>query len=193
MIIWDADGVLFNTFTPEGQFAWSQHIEADLGINESLIRQIFSGNWEKVLRGQIDIAAHIENVFRHNNFNLPVEKFLSYWLEKDSRINEGVAKYLTLYPSCIGSNQPLLRALKFEEWFNGRIQHVFASSRIGTLKPEPAFYEHIERALELPSEHLCLIDDALENIEAAILRGWRGHLFIGVTELEMFLSNMPNA
>lgn len=64
MIIWDADGVLFDTFTPDGRFAWSQDIERDLGVDGALLERIFSGDWEKVLRGQIDVAAHIGDVFR---------------------------------------------------------------------------------------------------------------------------------
>ncbi|MDD2326030.1 MAG: HAD-IA family hydrolase [Alphaproteobacteria bacterium] len=190
VIIWDADGVLFETFVLDTQFRWSQNIKADLGIGGPLIKQIFSGDWEKVLRGEVEVLQHVETVFQRNDFSLSAETFVAYWLEKDNRINEGVAHYLDLFPSCIGSNQPRVRAERFDEWFKGRVMQVFASSRMGGLmKPEPDYYRYIEHALGFSPQQLCLIDDTQANVDGAIKHGWQAHHFVDTTGLSDFLEN----
>lgn len=188
VIIWDADGVLFDTFAPDGTFCWSQTIKSDLGIYESLLGQIFSGDWIDVVRGRIDAHTHVERVFQTNLFPLSADVFIDYWLSKDNLVNPSVTTYLGAFPSCIGTNQPLVRAEKMEEWFEGRLRKIFASSRMGGhMKPEDGFYDYIEHDLALAPAQLCLIDDDAQNVQAARLRGWGGHHFTNVASLNSFM------
>ncbi len=193
MILWDADGVLFDTFTPEGHFRWSQNIEHDLGITPALIKKIFSDGWDDVLRGTREAIDHVTQVFDDAKFPLPPQTFIDYWLAKDDVINETVAHFLSLAPSCIASNQPRIRAERFESWFRGRVHRVFASSQMnGVMKPEDGFYDYIEKALALPPSHLCLIDDMEKNVSAARAHGWQGHHYTGLAPLTRFLEDWAN-
>ena len=53
----------------------------------------------------------------------------------------------------------------------------FISARLGVMKPDPKIYEILETETGHPPASLLFIDDRTENIEAAIARGWQGHLF----------------
>lgn len=66
------------------------------------------------------------------------------------------------------------REFPFLEEFDQR----FISARMGVIKPDPAIYAAVEDALGGP-DGLLFVDDRPENIDAAIARGWQGHLFEG--------------
>lgn len=51
-------------------------------------------------------------------------------------------------------------------------------------KPDPAIYAIAEGRFGLPPEQLLFIDDKAENIEAAMARGWHGHVFTNAASLE---------
>ena len=53
----------------------------------------------------------------------------------------------------------------------------FISGHLGMIKPDPAIYAHVERALDLLPDTLFFTDDRQENIAAANARGWQTHLF----------------
>ena len=52
------------------------------------------------------------------------------------------------------------------------LRHQFASHLIGTRKPEPAIYEHLERETGFRSGAILFFDDVRDNVEAARTRGW---------------------
>jgi HAD superfamily hydrolase (TIGR01509 family) len=90
------------------------------------------------------------------------------------------------------SNMPLPyadhleRTHEFVGWFDGGV----FSSRARFNKPEPAIYEHAERAFGLPAQHLLFIDDHAPNVHAARQRGWQGVQFVGPERLEADLRGL---
>lgn len=66
------------------------------------------------------------------------------------------------------------REFPFLEEFDER----FISARMGVMKPDAAIYAAVEDTLG-EAESLLFVDDKQENIDAALARGWRGHLFQG--------------
>jgi len=54
----------------------------------------------------------------------------------------------------------------------------FISARSKMMKPDPAFYAELETKTGHAPETMLFIDDRSENIDAALARGWHGHLFI---------------
>ena len=51
--------------------------------------------------------------------------------------------------------------------------HVTYSYHAGAVKPEPGIYEHLEAHVEQQPSGLLFIDDKVENVEAAVARGWQ--------------------
>ncbi|HZL37765.1 MAG TPA: HAD family phosphatase [Tepidisphaeraceae bacterium] len=54
-----------------------------------------------------------------------------------------------------------------------RLTHRFASHLVGARKPDPAIYEHVERATGRAGSEILFFDDLPENVEGAAKRGWR--------------------
>ncbi len=51
------------------------------------------------------------------------------------------------------------------------------SGELGTTKPDPRIYAHLERVTGLSGRALLFADDLPANIATATARGWRTHLF----------------
>ncbi len=58
------------------------------------------------------------------------------------------------------------------------------SSRVGSIKPEPALFAHAVAAFGVDAAQLVLIDDIAANVEAARRAGWYGLLFENVQRCE---------
>lgn len=54
---------------------------------------------------------------------------------------------------------------------------IFLSGPMGTIKPEPLIYEMVEEKTGLSGQQLLFTDDRIDNINAAVSRGWQTHLF----------------
>lgn len=61
----------------------------------------------------------------------------------------------------------------------GQFDGLVVSGREGTVKPEPRIYEIMEQRTGKKGEDLFFIDDRDYNIQAALGRGWGGHVFDG--------------
>lgn len=52
---------------------------------------------------------------------------------------------------------------------------VFASPKLGLVKPDPRIYDHVARELGVAPERIVFFDDTPANVEAARARGWTAH------------------
>ncbi|WP_172297528.1 HAD family phosphatase [Pseudoruegeria sp. HB172150] len=55
----------------------------------------------------------------------------------------------------------------------------YISGHLGMVKPDAAFYAHLETDSGVSPETILFTDDRPDNIEAAAARGWQVHLFEG--------------
>jgi HAD superfamily hydrolase (TIGR01509 family) len=53
----------------------------------------------------------------------------------------------------------------------------FVSFKIGAMKPDPAFYEHVVKELKIQPQDMLFIDDIRENVDGAERVGMRGLVF----------------
>lgn len=193
-VLWDVDGVLINSYDENGVFFWSRTIERDLGITDAVVAAIFKTqgdlSWNDVLLGRKDTRTHIKEVFTQHGAHLPVDVFIEYWLSKDVAPNEIAAGFLNPETASIATNQDPLRARHLEKIFQGRIKRMFTSSSLGFAKPDAKYFMHIENTLSLPPHRLALIDDTLENVEAAKSRGWLTHHYTTANRLCAFMRNI---
>jgi putative hydrolase of the HAD superfamily len=187
VVLWDADGVVFNDRDENGAFLWSKTIEADLGVSVSALEPLWGPNFIEVIQGKGDMRLHVESCFIENGITVPVDDFIAYWLMKDADINDDVLQLVNRHQSYLATNQEHLRTNHLEEILRTHIKKVFSSGRIGTLKTDPAFFAFVEQDLQMQPESLYFIDDTLENIEVAKSRGWQAYHFTGIHSLPDFL------
>ena len=82
------------------------------------------------------------------------------------------------------SNAPPIQAEAFDEltWTH-RFEHVFVSSRLGLVKPDPAIYLHAVDVMGAKPDDVTFVDDRQPNVEGAVQAGLAGVLFTGVDDL----------
>lgn len=66
----------------------------------------------------------------------------------------------------------------------GQFRAIVVSGREKLAKPDPAIYRLAEERFGHAASNLLFIDDRAENIDAAVERGWHGHLFTDAAALE---------
>ena len=82
------------------------------------------------------------------------------------------------------SNAPLIQAQAFDELaWTDRFEHVFVSSRMGLVKPDPAIYAHAVAAMGADPGDVTFVDDKEVNVKGAVRAGLRGVVFTGVYQL----------
>jgi HAD superfamily hydrolase (TIGR01509 family) len=69
----------------------------------------------------------------------------------------------------------------------GCFERVLASCHLGARKPDPAFFEALLGALDLPASAVLFVDDREENVTAARTAGLAAHRFRGADELRAWL------
>jgi FMN phosphatase YigB (HAD superfamily) len=142
--------------------------------------------WDRVERGELPLdsfASELRDRVRAagGDCDLDVGRYL-WWGGRPRRepraLNAPVVQLAVSlsadYTTGIATNN--VRELR-ASWSAGLPQallaHVFDSSELGTRKPEPAFWERVEAALELAPADLVLVDDNADHAAAAAARGWR--------------------
>jgi putative hydrolase of the HAD superfamily len=111
-------------------------------------------------------------------------------VEMWSRPNEPMIRWLQQIHSAglktaILSNMPsdmADHARKNFDWLAYFDHHIF-SAEVGSVKPEPAIYEHAIHALGMPPPEVLFIDDRDENLQQARAIGIRGIRYQSVEQL----------
>ncbi len=186
LIVWDFDGVL-NRNVINGRFVWTDDLQADLGVDPAALSAYLfkSGRIADVIRGKVDLTALLAEWLPTEAPHVTVDILLDYWFAKDARPDADV---LSLLPrlairQVIGTNNEARRAryIETEMGFAEKVEHVFASGRMGVAKPDTAFFDAIRNWADIPAADILLIDDHQPNVEAAIASGWQGAHFTDET------------
>lgn len=59
----------------------------------------------------------------------------------------------------------------------GPFDHLVLSYEVGFMKPHPAIYETAQKLAGVSPDKILFLDDRLDNVEAAIARGWKAYAF----------------
>lgn len=179
-IIFDADGVLFKAHDETGRYLWSRSIKEDLGLTSQHFSGIFSEKWEDIIRGKGTLVAHLYNLFQEKSFKdlgITPDKYIQYWLTHDHCVNHDIldlVKSLKI-PCYIGTNQEVLRTQHILDTLGSCFTGCFASYQMGFIKPEHAYFQHIQRELGHHPHELLLIDDMKRYILGAQNCGWHAY------------------
>lgn len=184
IVAWDFDGVL-NRNIVNGRFIWADTFEIDIGhsLNE-FTEKIFRNGFDEVITGKVDLRDRIEDWARSVNYTEGADALISYWFKNDALPDVEVTMAMDMLSSrgvrqIIVTNNEARRAtfIEREMGFENRVEHVFASGRMGVRKPDPAFFNHVTDMLEAEPEQMLLIDDCPKNVPAAVHCGWRAFHF----------------
>ncbi len=142
-----------------------------------------------------DLAAEVEALAARHPDDAPlIRAWRSEWREMFGPEMPGVPDLMRRLKAA-GVRLAALTNFAADTWEEGRemfpILKEFdvevVSGREGVVKPEAAIYELVEQRTGLSGDDLFFTDDKAVNVEAAVARGWRGHVFAGAEGLEAAL------
>ncbi len=193
--LFDADGVLQRTAPWREDLA--EVVETDEELDEQLLDDIAKAEGPRTQSGEVDIEHSLTQVLdRYEEVDLPVEAVFDAWnaIEVHEDVLDGVrdlaGRGLVL---ALTTNQNEPRAawmrenLPYDELFDAQ----FYSCEIGLAKPDPDYFRHVLRALDVAPEDALFLDDTAVNVEAAAGLGLRAELFAqdaGRRELDRILA-----
>lgn len=192
----DVDGVIV---VPRAG-GWAADLEADLGLSRAaLAEHFFATHWDDVVMGRAGLHERLAPVLAKIAPHLTSQQLAAYWFEKDAQLDRqllddlaevrslGLALHLaTVQEHCRADH--LWTTLGLRERFDA--MHYAAD--LGCGKPDPAFFAAIETRTGLAPAEMRLIDDRLENVEAARTVGWGAVHWTGETRLRGLLPFRPN-
>lgn len=71
-----------------------------------------------------------------------------------------------------------------------RFDHAFVSHLCGMVKPDPAIFQHVLKALGRPAQAVRFFDDSLKNVRAAQAAGLDAHHTVGFEALERTVADL---
>jgi putative hydrolase of the HAD superfamily len=183
----DVDGVLIRP-RPGG---WAVDLETDLGVSPAeLAEHFFAIHWDDVVMGRAGLHERLSPVLARIAPHLTSERLAAYWFAKDAIVDTHLLDDLAAVRRRgielhLATVQEHLRAdfIWTELGFRDRFDAMHYAADLGCGKPDPEFFEKVgERTGFVPAE-MMLIDDRLENVEAARAAGWRGLHWTGEQRL----------
>jgi len=180
VIAWDFDGVLTRNIV-DGRFIWADNFEADTGQSREVFEDfIFGRDLEAILTGRQDLRDRVAAWAKSVGYAPGADALLEYWFKKDAALDpmtlglmdriaqKGLRQVLT-------TNNENRRAAYIENTlgFSNRVEHIFASGRMGVAKPDVEYFKTVSATLKVGANEILLIDDLAENIIAAKAYGWQ--------------------
>jgi putative hydrolase of the HAD superfamily len=183
----DVDGVLIRP-RPGG---WAVDLERDLGLSrEALAEHFFAIHWDDVVMGRAGLHERLAPVLARIAPHLTSERLVAYWFGKDAILDHRLlddlervrARGIALHLATV---QEHLRAdyIWTELGLRERFDAMHYAADLGCGKPDPAFFAKVAGRTGLAPGEMLLIDDRLENVEAARAAGWGGLHWTGEQRL----------
>jgi putative hydrolase of the HAD superfamily len=183
-VILDADGVVV--------FPWrfARYLEREHGITPEMTRPFFRDIFDDCLVGRADLRAVLPPFLCEWGWPGSVDGFISSWLKIEDAVDERVVQVVRALrrnglTCCLATSQERRRAeyMKTAMAFTTIFDRLFFSCELGCQKPDPAYYELIERNLGLEGRQILFWDDSGANVASARKRGWNAEVY---TEFEPF-------
>ncbi len=179
-ILFDADGVLIFPYR------FAQHLEREHGITRETTRPFFRGVFDECLLGRADLKVVLPPFLAQWRWAGSVDSFVDTWLRvedaADERLIAAIGRLRQRGLVCgLATSQERYRAayMRAHMGFAEIFDRLFFSCEIGCQKPERAYYEHIQQALQLDGECILFWDDLADNVAAARKCGWQAEQYLG--------------
>lgn len=107
-----------------------------------------------------------------------------------SYIKNDLASCYELYVAS-NASASLLTELLNQDGFDGIFKHVFVSSEMGVIKPQPEFYAKLLNSVNVPAAEILFVDDRKPNVDAAVTAGMHGyHYNQGFPAFKQYVSSL---
>lgn len=182
----DVDGVLVNGRPKDGAHH-ATDLERDLGVPfEKLQLEFFKPHWEAIVTGRAHLMDRLVPVLERIAPSLPAQRFIDYWFENDSRIDEDIRAALRHYRAngrrvFLATNQEHLRAeyLMKTLGLGADVDGIFYSAALGERKPDTTFFRLAAAGAGVKAADIAFVDDADVNVESARKAGWAAARWTG--------------
>jgi putative hydrolase of the HAD superfamily len=179
-IMLDVDGVLVRGRPADG-LHFSTDLEKDLGLPFAALQQaFFKSHWAEIVTGRRPLRPTLDDVLASLGASATADAVIRYWFENDSRIDGHVLDAVAAYRrqgGCVflATNQEHMRAsyLMNDLGLSGHVEGIIYSAAIGHRKPWPEFFALAAARSSSTGSDILLVDDTLENVEAARAFGWK--------------------
>ena len=186
----DVDGVLVSG-RPEDGLPFATDLEKDLGVSLDLLqREFFKPHWSEIVTGRAPLTERLSAVLATIAPELGVETLIDYWFSKDARIDRDVLDGLAHYRAqnikvFLATNQEHRRAtyLMKDLGLADHVDGIVYSAELGYRKPQQDFFRLATQRVGAAPDRVVLVDDTLENIEAARQFGWQAVHWTGESAL----------
>ena len=175
----DVDGVVVTS--PDGRL-WNWNAMVDIGLDPLVFQaKFFEPHWQDLVLGRADLHDRLGPVLTEIAPHLTSQQVSDYWFANDAHLDHALlADLATLrasgIPIYLATVQEHYRArylwdvLGLSECFDG----MFYAAELGAAKPDPCFYLEIESRSGFSAAELTLLDDRMDNVNAARACGWGG-------------------
>lgn len=176
-IIWDLGGVLLRT---EDQQPRAQ-LARELNLTYAEIDQLVfnSPSARQASRGEISARQHWQNLCEI--WSWPEDRLSElqarFWGgdRLDLELVEFIRSFEPRYTTALLSNNwsDLRQAITTQWQIDDAFDEIVISAEVGLVKPDPRIYRLTEEKLGILPEQALFVDDFIENIQAALARGWK--------------------
>ena len=185
-ICFDADGVVVY---PQKQF--SKHLKEEHGISPEMTRCFFDGVFNDCLVGKANLKEVLPSYLRDWRWKTSTEEFINTWLKFDHVVDARLINAIQRLRQnkiicCLVTSQERNRAeyMKTKMGFQDAFDRLFFSCEIGLQKPNQAYYQYIEKALNVEKGSILFWDDLEINVVAARENGWNAEIYTEFDEFE---------
>jgi putative hydrolase of the HAD superfamily len=189
----DVDGVV--VAHPPGK-GWSDDLLADLGLDPSkLVEVFFTPNFDDIVHGRCDMFERLEPALAQIAPHVTAHQLVDYWFAKDSPLD--ITLLNDLAATRAGGLQLHLATVQEHHrarylWetlaLKDRFDAMHYAADLGCKKPHPDFYARIGERTGLAPHEMRLIDDKLDNVQAAVAAGWSGFHWVRGSTLKQALA-----
>ncbi len=191
MLCFDADGVVVN---PKKQFSIFR--EKQYGMTPEMTEPFFNGVFLDCLKGKTDLLDVLPSYLQAWHWQESTREFIRVWHETEHVIDERLMLFIQKMRRqgllcCLATNQEKHRAAYMRERmvFQDLFDHLFISCEFGSMKPEPAYYQAIQKQLGCNPAEILFWDDTPRHVKAAREQGWHAEQY---TDFDGFMQCMES-
>ena len=184
--IFDADGVVIEPW------GFANALEQKHQISRDLTAEFFSKDFVPCLTGDADLRQMLLPHLDNWGWDDSIEALIHLWHTSENLPKEAVLSFVQSlrakgFTCCLASNQEQERAsyIKQQMGFSRLFDYLFFSCDLGSMKPEPEFYEAITTSLNCKPTDIVFWDDTAKHVAGALNAGWDAHLFESEKSLQL--------